>query len=169
MKIRRVVSLISALSFIMTIVTSVVLYIVPKGRAAYWANWHLWGLTMEQWGGIHINVGILFILSLGFHIYYNWKPMMTYLKDNARNLKIFTKEFNLALVIILVFIVGTYIQIPPFSSILKIRGGIRGAYTQKYGEPTYGQTERSSLKTFSKKIGRNIKSMGQPGPCRFRH
>lgn len=169
MKIRRVVSLISALSFIVIIVTSVVLYIVPKGRATCWANWHLWGLTKEQWGGIHINVGILFILSLGFHIYYNWKPMMTYLKDNARHLKIFTKEFNLALVIILVFIVGTYIQIPPFSSILEIRGGIKGTYAQKHGEPTYGHAELSSLKTFSQKIWRDIKSMGQPGPCRFRH
>jgi hypothetical protein len=96
MKIRRVVSLTSALSFVVTVVTSVVLYIVPQGRIAYWANWRLWGLTKEQWGGIHINVGILFIIGLGFHIYYNWKPMMTYLKNNARNLKIFTKEFNLA-------------------------------------------------------------------------
>ncbi|WP_287126754.1 DUF4405 domain-containing protein [Desulfobacter sp.] len=96
MKIRRVVSLTSALSFVVTVVTSVVLYIVPQGRIAYWANWRLWGLTKEQWGAIHINVGILFIIGLGFHIYYNWKPMMTYLKNNARNLKIFTKEFNLA-------------------------------------------------------------------------
>ncbi|WP_035240711.1 DUF4405 domain-containing protein [Desulfobacter vibrioformis] len=153
MKIRRVVSLTSALSFVVTVVTSVVLYIVPQGRIAYWANWRLWGLTKEQWGGIHINVGILFIIGLGFHIYYNWKPMMTYLKNNARNLKIFTKEFNLALVITLVFIVGTYIQIPPFSSILEISGGIKDDYAQKHGEPPYGHAELSSLKTFSQKIG----------------
>jgi len=110
MKIRRVVSLTSALSFVVTVVTSVVLYIVPQGRIAYWANWRLWGLTKEQWGGIHINVGILFIIGLGFHIYYNWKPMMTYLKNNARNLKIFTKEFNLALVITLVFIINQIVD-----------------------------------------------------------
>ena len=29
----------------------------------------------------------------GFHIYYNWNPMMSYLKDKSLNFKIFTKEF----------------------------------------------------------------------------
>jgi hypothetical protein len=153
MKIRRLVSLTAALSFVVTLLTSVVLYIVPQGRIAYWADWRLWGLTKEQWGGIHINVGILFIIGLGIHIYYNWNPMMSYLKDKSRNFKLFTKESNLALVITLVFVLGTYMEIPPFSSILDISDGIKDAYAQKHGEPPYGHAELSSLKTFSKKIG----------------
>lgn len=156
MKIRRIVSLTSALSFIVTLLTSVVLFIVPQGRIAYWADWRLWGLSKEQWGGIHINVGILFLIGLGFHIYYNWNPMMTYLKGKTRNLKFFTKEFNVAMVITLLFVLGTYAQVPPFSSILNISNGIKDGYAQKHGEPPYGHAELSSLTTFSKKTGIDV-------------
>ena len=77
MKIRKIASLTAALSFIVMLLTSIILYIVPQGRIAYWADWRLWGLTKEQWGNIHINTGILFLTALGFHIYYNWKPILS--------------------------------------------------------------------------------------------
>lgn len=47
---------------------------------AYWADWRMGGLSKTQWGDIHINVGLLFLLALGLHIYYNWKPLMANLK-----------------------------------------------------------------------------------------
>ncbi len=81
---RKITSLTAALSFIVMVLTCVILYIVPQGRVAYWADWHLWGLTKSQWGGIHINTGILFLIALSFHIYYNWKPIMNYLKDKTK-------------------------------------------------------------------------------------
>ena len=153
MKIRKITSLTAALSFIVMILTSVILYIVPQGRIAYWADWHLWGLTKAQWGDIHINTGILFLIALGFHIYYNWKPLMNYLKDKAKNLKVFTKEFNVALIALVVLIIGTYCEVTPFSSILALSESIKDAAAQKYGEPPYGHAELSSLKTFAKKMG----------------
>ena len=44
MKIKKIASLTAALSFIMMVLTSFILYIVPQGRIAYWADWHLEGL-----------------------------------------------------------------------------------------------------------------------------
>ena len=133
MKIRKIASLTAALSFIVMILTSIILYIVPQGRIAYWADWHLWGLTKTQWGDIHINTGILFLTALGLHIYYNWKPLINYLKDKAKNLKVFTKEFNVALIILVVFITGTYCKIPPFYSVLALSESIKDAAAEKYG------------------------------------
>jgi hypothetical protein len=81
MNIRRNTSLTAFLSFFFILLTSVVLYIVPQGRMAYWADWHLWSLSKDQWGAIHINVGFLFLLTLLLHIYYNWKPITLYLQN----------------------------------------------------------------------------------------
>ncbi|MCP3953163.1 MAG: DUF4405 domain-containing protein [Desulfobacterales bacterium] len=152
MNMRRITSLTAALAFLMMTLTSIILYIVPHGRVAYWADWHLWGLTKTDWGNIHTNLGLLFLLALGLHIYYNWKPLMAYLKNRARQMKVFTPEFNAALVVTLVFTVGTYFLIPPFSWVMALSDQIKDAGTEKYGEPPYGHAELSSLKTFTQKM-----------------
>ncbi len=153
MKIRKATSLTAGLSFIVMILTSIILYIVPQGRIAYWADWRLWGLSKEQWGNIHINTGILFLLALGLHVYYNWTPIVNYLKNKTRNLTIFTREFNAALILTLACVLGTHFEIPPFSSILAVSASIKDQAAEKYGEPPYGHAELSSLKTFTQKVG----------------
>jgi len=131
MNIRRMTSLTATLAFLMMILTSVILYIVPHGRVAYWSDWRLWGLTKTDWGNIHTNLGLLFLLSLFLHIYYNWKPLMAYLKNKARQMKVFTPEFNAALVITLAFTVGTYFLIPPFGWVMALGDHIKDSATEK--------------------------------------
>lgn len=158
MKIRKITSLTAFLSFTLTLLTSIVLYIVPQGRVAYWADWKLWGLSKEEWGAIHINLGFLFLVSLLLHIYYNWKPITSYMKNKAKELKVFTKDFNVALIITLLFTLGTYFDLPPFSTIIDISDSIKESAAKKYGEPPYGHAELSSLKTFTKKMGIDLKT-----------
>lgn len=153
MTLRKVTSLTATLSFILMLVTSIILYIVPQGRVAYWADWRLWGLTKEQWGEIHINVGLLFLLALCLHIYYNWKPLMAYLKDRAKRIKIFTPAFNMALVICLLAVAGTLLMLPPFSWVINVNASLKEAGAKKYGEPPYGHAELSSLGNFTQKVG----------------
>ncbi|MBL0712303.1 MAG: DUF4405 domain-containing protein [Desulfosarcina sp.] len=153
MNIRRTVSLTAALAFVVMLLTSVVLYIVPQGRVAYWADWRLAGLSKTQWGEIHINTGLLFLVALGLHVYYNWKPLTLYLKDRARRWKVLTPEFNLATVLVAVFIGGTLGGWPPFATILSFQEAIKTAAAQKYGEPPYGHAELSSLEAFARKMG----------------
>ena len=43
MKIWKITSLTAFLSFIFLLITSIVLYVVPHGRVAYWSDWRLWG------------------------------------------------------------------------------------------------------------------------------
>ncbi|MGD8258334.1 MAG: DUF4405 domain-containing protein [Desulfobacterales bacterium] len=152
MNIRRIISLTASLSFLMMALTSIILYIVPQGRVAYWADWRLWGLTKTDWGNIHINLGLLFLIALSVHIYYNWKPLINYLKDKAKKIKVFTPEFNASLVITIAFVVGTYLMVPPFSWIMSLNDHFKDSGAVKYGEPPYGHAELSSLKTFAKKL-----------------
>lgn len=152
MNIRRITSLIASLAFVLMVLTSIILYVVPQGRVAYWADWRFWGLTKTDWGNIHINMGFLFLIALIVHLYYNWKPLINYLKDKAKKIKVFTPEFNGALVITIAFVVGTYLLVPPFSWIMSLNDHFKDSGAEKYGEPPYGHAELSSLRTFAKKL-----------------
>ena len=153
MKLRKITSLTAGLTFIVVVLTSVILYIVPQGRIAYWADWRLFGLSKEQWGNIHINTGILFLIALSLHIYYNWTPIVKYLKDKTKKLKVFTGEFNVALTLIFICILGTHYGIPPFSSILDVSQNIKDSAAIKYGEPPFGHAEEAPFDSLVKKTG----------------
>jgi hypothetical protein len=144
------------IAFVFLILTSIVLYIVPQGRVAYWSDWRLLGLTKTDWGNIHINLGLLLLLSIAFHIYYNWKPIVAYLKNKARQLTVFTADFNVAAIVVVAFIVGTYFLIPPFSWVLGLSTAIKDTAARKYGEPPYGHAELSTLKSFASKMNLDL-------------
>ena len=151
MNFRKITSLTAFLSFIILLITSVVLYIVPHGRVAYWCDWHLWGLSKTEWENLHTNIGVLFLLAIFLHMYYNWKPIVNYLRNKTKRLVIFTREFNVALILLLAFSLGTYFEIPPLSWVLDIGESIKDAGIERYGEPPYGHAELSSLKLFAKR------------------
>ncbi len=160
MTIKKITSLTLLITFVLLISTSVILYIVPQGRIAYWADWHLFGLSKTQWGNLHINLGVLMLIVGLLHIYYNWKPITAYLKNRAKEMKVFSPSFNVALLITLFTAVGTYYEIPPMSAIISMGETIKDRAAVKYGEPPYGHAELSSLKLFSKKQGLDLdKSM----------
>ena len=152
-KFRKIVSLTALWAFVLLMLTSVVLYIVPAGRVAYWAEWRLWGLSKTQWDELHLNAGVLFLIAIGLHLYLNWKPMLAYLKNKTRQVRIFTREFNIAMALTAVVTLGTYLQVPPFSSIIALSTSIKDTAAVRYGEPPYGHAELSSLKTFAVRMG----------------
>ncbi len=151
--LRKVSSLTALLSFILLLLTSVILYIVPAGRVAYWADWRLWGLSKTQWTGLHVNLGILFLVAILFHTWFNWGSILAYLKNKAREIRIFTPAFNISLILVIAFTIGTYAQIPPFSTLIDISETIKENAGRYYGEPPYGHAELSSLKSFTQKTG----------------
>ncbi|MCX5863803.1 MAG: DUF4405 domain-containing protein [Deltaproteobacteria bacterium] len=152
MNIRKITSLTALLSFVLEMLTSVILYIVPQGRVAYWSDWRLWGLSKTQWSSLHVNLGVLFLIAICLHTYYNWSPIVAYLKNRTAQLRIFTTDFTVALILCLIFSLGTYWELVPFSTIIAIGDQVKDAAAKKYGEPPYGHAELSSLATFSKKV-----------------
>ncbi|MGD8262932.1 MAG: DUF4405 domain-containing protein [Desulfobacterales bacterium] len=51
-------------------------------------------MTKTDWGNIHINLGLLFLIALFVHIYYNWKPLISYLKNKAKQIKVYMSELK---------------------------------------------------------------------------
>lgn len=158
MNMRKITSLTMLISFILELVTSVILYIVPQGRVAYWSDWRQWGLSKTQWGDLHINLGVLFLLAAFLHLYYNWTPMIAYMKNKAKELKIFTANFNIALVLSIIVSIGTLMNIPPMSTVIDFSESIKDAAAREYGEPPYAHAELSSLKLFARKTNLDLKA-----------
>ncbi|MBN2810041.1 MAG: DUF4405 domain-containing protein [Deltaproteobacteria bacterium] len=152
MKLRRLVSLLLFFSFLLLVLTSLILYVTPQGRVAFWADWRLWGLDKEQWGYLHINLGLLFLLAGGLHTLYNWRPIMSYMgRTAARVGKKSLRELFLAAVICLVFALGTLFKLPPFSVPLALNAKIKDRAALTLGIPPYGHAELSSLAEFTQR------------------
>lgn len=156
--LKKIVSLTLAFSFLIMSITGIMLYIVPKGKIAYWSNWKMLGLTKTQYGDIHITSMILFIVIAIWHIYYNWKPLISYLKNSTKQITIFKKEFLIALAVNILFVVGTLMGMQPFKVVLDINENIKEYWEEQYGSPPYGHAEESSLKSFSQRIGIDIEN-----------
>jgi hypothetical protein len=140
-------------SFALLLLNSIVLYIVPEGRVAYWADWRFWGLTKTEWGDQHVTIGFLFLLAGFLHLFYNWAAVKSYLKNRVKKIKIFTMPFNIGLLLTALVAGMTYFHIPPINLVLQLATHLKAAGAEKYGEPPYGHAERSSLKMFSQKEG----------------
>ena len=149
---RKTISLTLMLSGFIELVTSIVLYIIPAGRVAYWTDYRLLGLSKTQWGDIHITVGFLLVFTGLIHFYLNWKAIRNYLKNKAREFKFFTKSFNIALVITLYVTIGSLFQLPPMNFVLSAGEFFTEQANAKYGEPPYGHAELSSLKMFCSRM-----------------
>ena len=149
MNIRKITSMTLLLSLVVLTINSIILYIVPEGRVANWATWSFLGLTKGDWGAQHTTVGFLFLVAGILHIYYNWNPIVAYMKNKAREIKVFTGSFNVALALTVIFVVGTYYNVPPMSTIMEISEHFKDSAAKTYGEPPYGHAESSSLKMFA--------------------
>lgn len=106
------------LGFAMMALSGVMLFLSPPGRVANWTNWTLLGLRKSDWGALHIWFGALFLVMTAVHVFFNWGPLMTYLKNRATRTLGFRAEWAVAAVICVVVFGGTRAGMPPFSSLL---------------------------------------------------
>lgn len=151
--IKKLTSLSLGFSFLIMSYTGIMLYFVPKGKVAYWSDWHLFGLSKTQYGDIHTTSMLTFLFFGVLHIYYNWKPIVSYIKDKNKKISFSKAEFLFAFGLNIFFVVGTLYTIEPFKAYLDLEDNIKSYWAQEYGEPPYGHAEETKLKTFCKKMG----------------
>jgi len=151
-KLRRIASLFLLVSTLFLLTTSLVLYVVPQGRVAYWTHWRLWGFTKTDWTNLHINLGLLMLVAAGLHVYYNWRAIVSYLTHRSRRSRILSGDFITALVLTAFVVVGTPLGLPPMRWVLNLNESVKDAASQRYGEPPYGHAELSTLETFARRM-----------------
>lgn len=142
---RRIVSLVTFFSFFGLIVSSIILYVVPEGRVAYWANWKLFMLTKGQWSALHITGGILFLIAAIWHLMLNWKAIVHYMKRKATENAMMPIPVVTALGITIFIYIGTLSQLQPMEQLLVWNERIKTGHAVTYGDPPYGRAELSTV------------------------
>lgn len=116
---RAFLSINLVLSLAVLILSSVVLYIVPPGRDAYWTGWRLWGLDKDQWGALHTVGGLAFLIFGLLHlIFYNWRAFWGYIISRVRKHLHRKAELAAALVLNVLVILLCVFNWPPASTIM---------------------------------------------------
>jgi hypothetical protein len=152
-KFRAFTALIVLWSFIIENVTGIVLYIVPPGRIAHWTNWKLWGFTKEQWAALHTIFGYIFLIFAVIHIYYNWKPILNYIKKKVKAGLRMRMELTVSLIISILVFVATAVSIPPFSTVMDFGTKMKNSWEESSQEPFVPHAEEMSLEEFIEQIG----------------
>jgi len=149
---KKITSLSLGFAFLIMSYTGVILYFVPKGKVAYWADWHILGLSKTQYAELHTTSMVTFLFFGALHIYYNWKPLISYMKDKSKKISFTKKEFLIAFIRNLSFVLGTLYMIQPFKAFLDLQTKIKNSWTIKYGQPPFAHAEDEKLKVFCKKM-----------------
>jgi len=161
-RLRRLTSLCVAFSFLAMSYTGILLFIAPKGRVAYWTDWHLLGLDKTQYTNLHVSFMILFLIGSIVHIYLNVPALLSYLKTKASTFSFFNKELLLALAFNLFFWVGTLYFWQPFDAFLDFSDQLKNSWEQKAdSKAPYGHAELSSLEEFAMRTSTPLSQLVQ--------
>ena len=125
LNLRKIVSLVAFWTLVLLLVSSVAVYLAPKGKIAEQTDWQLFGLGRYEWNALHLNIGLLFILTGVLHLYYNWKRFLSYLKSGAGKMRIFTANFIVATLVTLLVTVGAIQDWPPFGNLTALRSDFK--------------------------------------------
>ena len=75
---RAFVSLLLLLSFLLSALSGVILFLRPEGSLAAWSGWSALGLDKKDWEELHA-VAIVFFLACSLcHLAWNWRALLAY-------------------------------------------------------------------------------------------
>lgn len=165
---RVLISLVTALSFVAMSLSGIAAFIVPQGKVAYWTNWTFIGLSKTEWGNIHITTSVLFLVAGIWHTWYNWTPLMQYLKGVPGRMSASWRDLAIAVLITVFFAVGAVTRTPPLNYILNFNNWIKESWVRTPADdPPFGHAELLSLKGFCKKMyietGEALQELRQAG------
>jgi hypothetical protein len=149
---RAFVSVTTILSLLAMSVTGVVLFVTPPGRIAHWTGWTLSGLDKDQWTALHIWFSLVFLIAAAFHIYLNWKPLVSYFTSRARKAFALRREWVVSVALCVLVSVGTLTEVTPFSSVLALNERIRHGWDRPGQRAPIPHAELMTLSEMAEKV-----------------
>ena len=140
------------ISFIVMLLSGVILYVAPEGSLSRWVGWDVMNLTKKQWEHQHSIFSLVFILFSVFHIIkINWGLLLSYFAlENKKLTNI--KELLAAFIISILVFVGTFFNLSPFENIIKFGSNISENQTIGVKRPDIPDVDKLLLSEFSEKV-----------------
>lgn len=124
-KFRRFTSFTLFFTFICLCVSGIALYIKPEGDMACWIGWTFLGLTKKGWEGFHALFSLFFLIFALIHLCFNWRVLLSYLKDKISKGLTLKKELLSSIIIVIFLLICTIMQWQPFWKIAEWRQGFK--------------------------------------------
>jgi hypothetical protein len=139
-RLHRFVTNLLLLSFAISGVSGVVLFFRPEGSLARWLGWSVIGLDKKQWEAVHLVFVVALLLTAVVHVWYNWRPLVAYLRATATSVTRFavpSRELLAAAAVMLVVFGATLLERPPMSGLVGLRTAMKdGALRTRVLPPT---------------------------------
>ncbi|MDP1891785.1 MAG: DUF4405 domain-containing protein [Gemmatimonadaceae bacterium] len=135
------VSLYIVFSFLVLALSGLVLYVAPPGRIANWSIWRLVLLSKAQWQAVHTIFAFIFIVAASFHLYFNWKVLLAYLRSKLHEGLHMKREVGAASAAGVLLLALTIGGVPPFSSVMEAGDDIKNAWAAPSSEPPIPHAE----------------------------
>jgi hypothetical protein len=108
-----------AWSFLIILISGIVLYIAPPGRVSNWTNWMLFGFTKAGWQAIHTIFSYSFVILSIFHLFsFNWRVFIYYFTSKAAQGINKKRELLVSAGLIAILFLGTHFNIQPFKAVM---------------------------------------------------
>ncbi len=150
---RSFISIYMIFSFVIMTITGIILYISPPGRIAHWSNWLLLGITKEDWQSLHTLFSFIWIVAMVFHLIFNWKPIVSYIRKKVEGRNRIKIELVLAAALSFIVFFGTYFQVRPFNYVMEFGEYMTASWSNDETEPPVPHAELLTVNEFSKTIG----------------
>ena len=136
-------------SFLVIATSGIVLFISPPGRVANWSQWSIGGLQKSGWQAVHSIFAFLFVVAAGFHIYFNWRVILNYIRRKIGEGLNRGKELAAASAVGVVILVLTIAGLPPFSTVMTLGETARNAWSDPSTEPPVPHAEEWTVAKFA--------------------
>lgn len=151
-KLRAFIALLMLWSFIVEMVSGIVLYVVPPGRIANWTNWKFWGITKHGWTALHTIFGYLFFIFACYHIVKNWKAILNYIRKKIRRGLKMRWELGTSLLLTVLLTAATLINLAPFSTVMDFGTKLKNSWEDSKNPPIRPHAEDMTLYELSSEL-----------------
>jgi len=139
-------------SFLALAASGIVLYVAPPGRIANWSVWRLLLLSKAQWQAVHTIVALLFLVAAGFHIYFNWKVLVAYVKSKLQTGMRMKRELAAASLAGAVILAVSITGVPPFGTVMDVGEEIKNSWSTTSSEPPIPHAELMTVAKLSETV-----------------
>lgn len=120
-------------SAVFLVASGVALYVAPSGRVARTVNWRLLWLGKDRWEAVYTLVGFAFLMAFGFHLKYNWRSILAYIRRRTAQAFRPRKELARAALATLVLLAASVYDLPPVTQVMGF-GESLNDFWERWGE-----------------------------------
>lgn len=139
-------------SFLALAVSGIVLYVAPPGRIANWSVWQLLLLSKAQWQAVHTIVALGFLVAAGFHLYFNWRVLVAYVRSKLQAGLRMKRELAAASLTGAVILAVSITGVPPFGTVMDVGEEIKNSWSTASSEPPVPHAELMTVAKLSETV-----------------